>query len=148
MKTIFDKTTRIELITRINNLSENNTAAWGKMTLFQMLCHCTLWDEWIQGEMTYKRVFIGRILGKIMLKNALKNDAPLQRNTPTIPALLPKETNGNIAVQKEKWILRIEKYENYSNPNFVNVFFGKMTFEQIGYFVYKHIDHHLRQFET
>lgn len=146
MKSIFDKATRDELIHRINSLNESSNSVWGKMNLFQMLKHCTLWDEWIQGKTTYNRVLSGRILGKIMLKNALKNDAPLQRNTPTIPSLITKEKNGDIATQKAEWISRIEKYANYSNPTFVHVFFGKMTTEQIGYFVYKHIDHHLRQF--
>lgn len=146
MKTIFDKPTRDELIHRINRLNENSIAAWGKMSLFQMLKHCTLWDEWIQGKTTYKRVLMGRIIGRLMLKNALKNDAPLRRNTPTIPSLITKEKNGDIRAQKAEWIAQIEKYENYSNPNFVHVFFGEMTTEQIGYFVYKHTDHHLRQF--
>lgn len=146
MKSVFNQSIRSELIDRINNLNENSKALWGKMTLFQMLKHGTLWDEWAQGKTSYKRVFIGRILGKVMLKKALQNDAPLQRNTPTIPALVPDETEGNISEQKAAWISRIEGYANFSNPGFVHVFFGKMTDEQIGYFAYKHIDHHLRQF--
>lgn len=146
MKSVLNESTRAELISRINNLDEKSSARWGKMTLYQMLKHCTLWDEWVQGKTSYQRVFIGRIIGKIMLRNALKNEAPLQHNTPTIPALIINEKNGNIAAQKAAWIARIENYQNYSNPSFVHVFFGKMTTEQIGYFVYKHIDHHLRQF--
>lgn len=146
MKSILDKAVRDELIYRINSLNESSTAVWGKMNLFQMLKHCTLWDEWIQGKTTCERVFIGRIIGKWILKNILKNDAPLQRYTPTIPSLISGESNGNIAAQKAEWISRIEKYADYSNPIFVHVFFGKMTKEQIGYFAYKHSDHHLRQF--
>jgi len=146
MKSIFNPANRNELIDRINNLDENSTAVWGKMNLYQMLKHCTLWDEWIQGKTVYNRVFIGRILGKIMLKNALKDHAPLQHNSPTIAALRIQEKSGNIPMQKAEWISIIEKYASYSNPNFVHAFFGKMTEEQIGQFVYKHTDHHLRQF--
>ena len=36
MKTIFDKTTRDELIYRIDSLNENNTPQWGKMNIYQM----------------------------------------------------------------------------------------------------------------
>ncbi|HLW39010.1 MAG TPA: hypothetical protein VKX31_01370 [Brumimicrobium sp.] len=40
----------------------------------------------------------------------------------------------------------IKEYESYQNPNFVHDFFGEMTNEEIGILIYKHCDHHLRQF--
>ncbi|WP_448634870.1 DUF1569 domain-containing protein [Pedobacter panaciterrae] len=42
----------------------------------------------------------------------------------------------------------IADFENFSNDKFIHDFFGKMTREQIGIFVYKHSDHHLRQFNV
>jgi hypothetical protein len=42
----------------------------------------------------------------------------------------------------------MEAYANYSNNNFTHWFFGKMTKDQVEYFVYKHTDHHLRQFNS
>lgn len=146
MKSIFDKTTREEVIARINSLNDNNTAQWGKMNLYQMLKHCTLWEEMIQGKQTYKRMFMGRLFGKMMLKAVLKDTSPLRQSTPTVPELVIKEKSGDMTTQKAEWISRIEQYETFANANFIHVFFGEMTEEQIGYFVYKHIDHHLRQF--
>lgn len=150
MKTIFDKTTRDELIKRINSLNENNSAQWGKMNIYQMLKHCTLWDEWIlgKGEHKYKQLFIGRLFGKMQLKKLGKIETPMPRNIPTFAELKVRETNGNVTYQKEKLIALTEEYENYSNPNFIHSFFGKMTKEQIGYLVYQHTDHHLRQFSA
>ena len=148
MNTIFDKTTRDELINRINLLNENSTAQWGKMNVYQMIKHCRLWEEMMQNKQNLKRAFIGKIFGRIALKSVLKDDKPLKRNTPTIPSLIIKEMTGDIASEKAKWIANIEQYANFSNPNFVHVFFGKMTKEQIGQMVYKHIDHHLRQFNS
>jgi hypothetical protein len=148
MKTIFDKSTREELIHRINTLNENSIPLWGKMNVYQMLKHCTLWEEMIFGKNKYKRVFIGYLFGRMALRNILKNEAPLRRNTPTIPELIIKEKNNDIIVEKKKWILMIEAYENFSNEDLIHPFFGKMTREQIGYFVYKHTDHHLRQFQS
>jgi hypothetical protein len=78
----------------------------------------------------------------------LKDDKPLRRSTPTIPALVISEGMGDITSEKAKWIENIEQYANFSNPNFVHVFFGRMTREQIGQMVYKHVDHHLRQFNS
>lgn len=44
MKTIFDKSTREELINRINTINANNKAQWGKMNVYQILKHYTLWE--------------------------------------------------------------------------------------------------------
>jgi len=148
MKTIFDKTTRDELIKRINTLNENGTAQWGKMNIYQMLKHCTIWDEWILGKNkpVYKQAFIGRLFGKMVLKKVTKDEKPLDRNVPTSAEFKIKEKNGDVAAERQKWIAFIEEYEHYSNPGFIHDFFGKMTREQVGLLAYKHTDHHLRQF--
>ncbi len=148
MKSIFDKTTRDELINRINSVSERSSAQWGKMNIYQMLKHCTLWDEWVlgQGEHKYKQAFVGRIFGKMALKGLIKDEHPLGKNVPTLAELKVAEKNGDVASEKKKWIKLIEDYSGYSNPNYIHSFFGKMTKEQIGYLAYKHTDHHLRQF--
>jgi hypothetical protein len=146
MKTIFDKATRDEVIHRISVLNENSRAQWGKMNIYQMVKHCVLWEEMISGKKKYRQAFIGRLFGKMALKNVLKDDKPIRRNSPTIPEFRIKENNGDVASERKKWIALIEQYAYFSNSGFVHPFFGKMTKEQIGYFVYKHTDHHLRQF--
>lgn len=146
MKTVFDKTTRDELIGRIDTVNENNKKEWGKMNVYQALKHCTLWDEWVQSNKTNKQVFIGRLFGRMALKKVLNNEDPLARNTPTLREFKVKETNGDIASEKKKWITLINEYAHFSNPCFVHPFFGQMTKEQIGQMAYKHADHHLRQF--
>ena len=147
MKTIFDQKTKNELIGRINMLSEESKAQWGRMNVYQMVKHCRLWDEMILGRKKYKQVFIGRLFGKMALKSVLKDESPLRRNTPTIPDLRITE-NGNVSLERVKWIALIEEYSHFSNFDFVHPFFGRMTKEQIGYMVYKHTDHHLRQFNS
>ncbi|HSY62057.1 MAG TPA: DUF1569 domain-containing protein [Cytophaga sp.] len=146
MRSIFDKETRDGLINRIHALNKRNTTQWGKMNLYQMLKHCTLWEEMVLGKKQYKRAFIGLLFGKLALKKVLQDEAPLRHSTPTLPELVIKEKDGDAETQKAEWISRIQEYEHFSNTDFVHVFFGKMSKEQIGYMVYKHIDHHLRQF--
>ena len=150
MKTIFNIAVRGELIGRINSLNESNTAQWGKMNVYQMIKHCSMFDEWILGKNppVYKQAFIGRVFGKIALKGLLKDEAPMKRNMVTIAGFKIKETAGDIKGQKDKWGALIREYEYFSNPGFVHTFFGKMTNEEIGLLVYKHTDHHLRQFNA
>jgi hypothetical protein len=148
MKTIFDDTTREEIINRIDTLNEKSTAQWGKMNVYQMLKHCVLCEAMYLGKKKYNRKFIGLLFGRIGLKNLMKDETPLQRNAPTSNAFKVTETDGDIQAEKKKWVALIKEYEHYSNEDFVHWFFGKMTKEQVGYFVYKHTDHHLRQFNS
>jgi hypothetical protein len=148
MKTVLDKTTREELIGRINTLDENSARQWGKMNINQMLKHCAMVDEMFLGRKQYKRTFLGRLIGQMALKSMLKDQTPIAKNAPTSPYFKIKESSGDVASEKQEWIELIEEYGRYSNNNFVHWFFGKMTNEQVGYFAYKHIDHHLRQFNS
>jgi hypothetical protein len=82
------------------------------------------------------------------LKKLLKDDKPIERNAPTGAAFKIKEITADVSANKIKWIALIEEYEGYDNLDLVHWFFGKMSKEQVGYFVYKHTDHHLRQFNV
>lgn len=148
MNTIFDKSTRENLMSRIEQINGDKEAKWGKMNVFQMLRHNTYWNGWILGteDHLYKQAFIGRIFGKIALKRMIKNEKPFDKNIPTSDQFKPNELRGDLESEKLRWISLVKAYENYNNPNFIHDFFGTMTKEQIGILVYKHTDHHLRQF--
>ena len=148
MKTIFDQTTREELINKVNSLKENSSAQWGKMNVYQMIKHCILCEEMYLGKTPYKRTFLGFLLGRIALNQLMKDDKPKKRNSPTKQEFIISENTGNFLEDKLKWISLIKEYENYTNQAFVHWFFGEMTREQVGISVYKHIDHHLRQFDS
>jgi hypothetical protein len=148
MQTIFDKETRAVLIRRIQALEPDSTARWGRMNAYQMLRHGAMWDEMILRNKTYKRVFIGRLFGRMLLKNEVKDDRPMRQDNPTVPELKVQAITGDFAAEKRKRIALLNEYADYAFPDnsFIHPFFGKMTREQIGYHAYKHIDHHLRQF--
>ena len=146
MRSIFEKSVRDELIERIDSLSENSKAEWGKMNVQQMLKHCIKWEEMSLGKKKYKRSVLGRLFGKMALKDFIGDDRPFKKNVPTVPKLKIKETTGNVVADKNTWASLIKEYEQFSNYDFVHPFFGKMTKEQLGPLAYKHTDHHLRQF--
>ena len=145
MKTIFDKKVENELIERIQNLKSSDTAKWGKMDAYQMLKHCTLSEEMYQGKKIYKRLFIGRLFGKLALNGILKDENPMKLNNPTHPEM--KITgSGDFEAERTKWIELLKAYSHISEGGIIHPFFGKMNNDQIGKYVYKHTDHHLRQF--
>ena len=145
MKTVLDKLVRDELISRINSISENSQPAWGEMNAYQMLKHCSIAEESYLGKKKYNRTLFGRLVGKKVLHHMLKDESPMMRNAKTIKPFVVTG-NGNIELEKQKWIALINEYVTFSKNDIVHWFFGPMTKEQIGYFSYKHADHHLRQF--
>ena len=149
MISIFDPVTREELVKRIQTLEPGSQAQWGKMNVYQMTRHCTIWDEWVQGvgNPVYKQEFLGKIFGKMALRSNTSDDRPLRRNLPSGKAFVITDDTGDLDHQKEKWIDLVRRYEHFNNPSFVHDFFGKMTREEIGVLAYKHADHHLRQFD-
>lgn len=116
------------------------------MNVYQMVKHCTLCEDMYIGKLKIKRVFMGKLIGRMVLKQVLKDDKPFSKGSPTSNLLTTTIDSSDLEQQKSEWIKRIREYKNYQEQNFVHPFFGPMTKEQIGYLDYKHIDHHLRQF--
>ena len=52
------------------------------------------------------------------------------------------------AAEKKKWIALLDEYEHCSNDGLIHPFFGAMKREDTDYMVYKHADHHLKQFNS
>jgi DinB superfamily len=150
MKSIFEKAVRDELIQRIEKLSDSSTASWGKMNVYQMIIHCIKTEEMYLRIKSYDRLFIGRIFGQMTLKSLVKDEKPFKQNEPTHPLFKIKD-NGYISTISAKWISLIQQFENKKEEDyqdFSHPFFGKMTKTQVGHYNYKHIDHHLRQFNV
>src|SRR5690606_12014492 len=122
MKSIFDENLRKELIQRIKQINESKKPVWGKMNVSQMLKHNTYWNGWILGKETntYKQAFLGKLFGKIALKKMVKDENPFDKNIPTSNQFKVKQENTDLELEKDKWILLIKDYENYSNPNFIH----------------------------
>ncbi|MBU3024743.1 DUF1569 domain-containing protein [Zobellia galactanivorans] len=149
MKTIFDTNARAQLIGRIEKLNNENEGQWGKMNVYQMTKHLNIWNQWVLGinkEMPYRQSFLGKLIGKMVLRSNTKNDKPMGKGAPAGSNFTIKEKSGDFEKEKRTLIELTEHYGHYDNPDFIHDFFGKMTKEQIGVFAYKHYDHHLRQF--
>ena len=150
MKTIFDQTTVENLVDRVQKINNNSKKEWGKMDPYQMVKHCILSERMYLGMDEYPRMFIGKLFGKSALKSVIKDETPMKPNEPTNKALKIQET-GDVEKIKDEWILLLRKYNSSPNStfsDFVHPFFGKMSKDEIGAYVYKHTDHHLRQFNV
>ena len=147
MQSLFDSNTYNEIIDRLNKLSPTSAAQWGKMNVAQMLAHCKEAFKVPLSEKKIPRIFIGRLLGW-MIKSKLYSEDPWKKNLPTAPNFLIKDER-NFNQEKQELVDLVNKFYK-AGPTGISKhphpMFGKFTMEQWGKSMYKHIDHHLRQF--
>ena len=145
---IRDQQVREAIKARIHTLAPGHIAQWGKMDVTRMAEHCVRWNEWVLGKggPQLKQNFIGKLIGKWALRRTLAPGKPFDRGIPAGKDLEVRQATGDLETMKSRWLILMDEYAAYHNPDFVHDFFGAMTDDEIGIFVYKHMDHHLRQF--
>ncbi|AWP27934.1 hypothetical protein PVOR_16394 [Paenibacillus vortex V453] len=147
MKNIFNPTDMTEILNRIDRLSPLSQPLWGKMNVTQMLAHNSAFQDIASGITNLPRGWLGMVVGRFA-RPVLYNEKPVPRNMSSIPEILiadPRDFETEREQLKEKIILfqqnGTEKCTSHPHP-----FFGKLTPEQWGKGIYKHLDHHLKQF--
>ena len=147
MLSLFDKNTYTDTINRLNALSPDAKALWGKMNVAQMLAHCKEAFKIPLSDIKPPRMLAG-IIFSWMFKSKLYNDKPWGKNLPTSPDFKIKGER-DFYIEKLKLSELIAKFYS-AGPGgvgkFPHPFFGKFTPEQWGKSMYKHLDHHLKQF--
>src|ERR1700741_4342383 len=84
MKNLFEKDSYAEVIIRLDSLTPGSQRQWGKMNVAQMLTHCSIVLEGATGKRFPKRLFIGRIFGRLA-KSQFSGPRPFAQSTPTDP---------------------------------------------------------------
>jgi Protein of unknown function (DUF1569) len=148
MANLFEPTRAQEVKERIAELKPDSQRLWGKMDPAQALAHCSAAMEMATGERNPPRMFIGRIIGRIVKPMALRDEEPLQKNTPTAPSLVVADKR-DLEPERQRLCGLIDRFAA-SGPKgcttHPHTFFGPMTPEEWATLMYKHLDHHLRQF--
>ena len=149
LKNLFDPTVVVEITDRVARLRPDSERLWGKMSAAQMLAHCCVSLQWALGEVVPDRVFVGlRMIGRVIKPMALKDDAAMRRNSPTAKSLVIADER-DLTTEREKLNGLIERFAAGGAAGCTehpHSFFGKLTPEEWSVLMYKHLDHHLRQF--
>jgi len=137
-----------EIKRRLGNLNPDSARQWGKMTPAQMLAHCSAGLEMATGELRPRRVLIGRIIGPAIKRVALRDEEPMRRNSPTSKELI---VDGNVDFEAERnrlsgLIDRFAAAGPSGCTDHPHAFFGPLHPGEWSILMYKHLDHHLRQF--
>ncbi len=148
MKNLFEAATLKEVKDRIAQLRPDSQRQWGTMNPAQALAHCSAGVEWAVGDRIPPRMLLGRMIGWIVKPLALRNDEPMRRNSPTAKDLVVRDQR-DLGTEQERLCALIDRFAAAGPPGCTrhpHSFFGRLTPEEWAALMYKHLDHHLRQF--
>jgi len=150
MKSLFDSKVQEEILKRIESLDKNSSAQWGKMSVDQMLKHCQLTLEIANGkrDMIGKANTFKKFIFKLF-KPMMYNDKPWRHNLKTAKELIIVD-HYNFLHERKYLVDLINEFANKKDnkqwPE--HPLFGHFTTTQRGKMQYKHLDHHLKQFDA
>ncbi|HEY4218703.1 MAG TPA: DUF1569 domain-containing protein [Gemmatimonadaceae bacterium] len=148
MKNLFDPSAVQEVKQRVSQLRADSPRQWGKMTPSQAVAHCAIGVAVAVGDERPPRVFIGRILGGIIKPLALNDDKPMKKNSPTAKSMVVGD-NRDFETERRRLLGLIDRFATAGPAGCTthpHAFFGPMTPSEWAILMYKHLDHHLRQF--
>ena len=147
---IFSVEVTDQIIGRINQLSENSKPNWGKMNASQMLAHCNVAYEMCFETYHKKPGAVKRFLLKAFLKKFVTSESPYKRNSQTAPEF-HITSEKEFLTEKTRLIGYLRKTVEVGENGFHNKeshSFGPLTKTEWNNMFYKHLDHHLSQFNV
>ena len=147
MKSLFDESDRRDILARLAALTSASPRLWGKMTPPQMLAHCSLGLECAVGDRPMKQKLLGKILTPL-IRGQIFGEKPFSKSAPTDPTFIVSD-DRDFEKERTRLVALVERVvaqgKEAAGRN-VHAFFGRLTGEEWGILMWKHIDHHLRQF--
>ncbi|HNP76904.1 MAG TPA: DUF1569 domain-containing protein [Cyclobacteriaceae bacterium] len=147
MKSLFETAGLQEVVDRLNRITPESPRQWGTMSVDQMLAHCNSAMDMASGIIQPKRVFIGRIIGPLFRAN-YSNEKPFGQSSPTSNEL-KVESARDFHREKEQLRVKIIQFAAAGEAGVTkhpHPFFGPLSPHEWGIGMYKHLDHHFRQF--
>ncbi len=147
MNSIYDKAANDSMIARINKLTPESKALWGKMNAAQMCRHCAIAIDIAFGKGDLKVNFLMKLLGK-MLKKKVFYGGEMGKNSPTAKEFIITE-DLDLEKTKAELITNFSRFASEGKSVIKTMnhpFWGKMTYEDWDALMWKHTDHHLKQF--
>lgn len=148
---LFDPSVQQSVEQRIARLNADTKPLWGKMTVNQMLCH-TADPLRVSLHLRQVKPVVPAFLSP-MLRWMLLTEKDWKPNTPTLkPFRQDGSGEGTAPVDFETdkaALLQFVRDFCSKEPSFrfgSHPALGNMSREQNGFFAWKHLDHHLRQF--
>lgn len=150
MKSIFEPENKREIMSRLESLAEKGERQWGKMTVGQMCCHMSDAMEIPLGKRNPGKEWM------FFLRYQPIKWLSLHMPWPKGILASPKSMNHEISGSKSKGLVKdlvrlkllIEEMEDFQGVYSTHPMYGLLSPHEWGGLMFKHFDHHLRQFKV
>jgi len=118
------------------------------MNAGQAVEHCAAGLECAVGDSLPPRMLLGRIIGWMVRPMLLRNEEPMRRNSSTVKSLVV-EDERDLETERKRLCGLIDRFAAAGPEGCTthpHSFFGRLTLQEWATLMYKHLDHHLRQF--
>lgn len=146
-KSLYDPQVYQDCITRLQQLTADTPAHWGRMDAAQMLAHCSEIMEVANGKELKNTPLLAKLF-KGYIRKMVVGDKPYAKGTQTHPQYR-QHSPRNFEEEKSRLQAAMEQFfhmDKEAAANLKHGLFGNMTLEERGWSSFKHLDHHLRQF--
>jgi hypothetical protein len=148
MKSILNPADRVEIVARVERLTPTSERKWGQMNVNQAICHVTDPFREALGERKVKSPI--PMLFRRFIKPLMLSEKPWKQGERTLRGFDQVKGSGtpptDFERDKRSLINAINKFSIYPEPFQIHSAAGKLTREEWGQLMWKHTDHHLRQF--
>lgn len=149
IRDLFDKQGLEESIDRINQLTPESKALWGKMNVSQMLAHLSVAYTFFYDKENLKAPNpLAKFFIKLLAKNQVVGSKPYPRNGRTAPQFII-EGDRDFEKEKAELIAYMNKTYELGRDHFdgaESLSFGALSADEWNMLYSKHLDHHLTQF--
>ena len=152
-QTIFNSSSRDEVILRVKKLGSESRGKWGKLTAAQMIRHlaeaCRMAFDEI--EVKDRSNWFTRSIAKWLFLKNVKPPGREKGNIKTLPEVdvvalqLPV---ADIETERQNYFKMLERMSTTETLSNHHPLFGKMSHADWGYLTYAHADYHLTQFNV
>ncbi|MGE0594258.1 MAG: DUF1569 domain-containing protein [Vicinamibacterales bacterium] len=143
MPTIFGPAARASLITRAGALAPEAPRRWGRMDAPLMLAHLTDALRMATGDLSIAPR--GGPLSWPPVRHAIIHWLPFPKGAPTAPELLSRAA-ADFDEERRQLAVLLERVAAPGHTFGAHPAFGTLSREDWGVLIYRHMDHHLRQF--
>lgn len=146
-KSLFDDEARADIVRRLGSLAPDSARAWGRMTPAQACAHCRVPLLIVAGEASAKRPLFAKLVGRFA-RSAIHNDKPFGKGLPTGPEFRMTD-DRDFDTERDGLVADVERFAAGGPDGVAGVvhpFFGDISPDEWDRLMWKHLDHHLRQF--
>lgn len=145
MKTLFDTQTQQEIFKRIENLNSNSQRKWGTMSVSQMLKHMNIAFSVPINKIQLPKDKLYILSANPIARKLLIDIIPWPKNMVTAKDFIVKDDPA-FEQAKVELVATIHAFQSSNDFSGSHPVFGIMDKTSWGKAMYKHLDHHLKQF--